>query len=155
MLSEQWRHEDIKYWKLKMEGDNHVAQNAPLNRDYARLDVIVVNKKQQIKQLKEELQQIIKRILKHMAIIQQQAIYDKIMQILENEAKQLQDALEKHEGIKHYYSQHRLCVYDELQMNYINMKTKMKAIKLKQTYINKWWNLVQDMVQKEINSVFN
>lgn len=43
-----------------MEGDNHVAQNAPLNRDYARLELIVVNKKQQIKQLKEELQQIIK-----------------------------------------------------------------------------------------------
>jgi hypothetical protein len=68
----------------------------------------------------------------------------------------LQDALEKNEGIKHYYSQHRLCVYDEaLQMNYIIPKTKMKATKLKETYINKWWNLVQDMVQKEIDNVFN
>ncbi len=94
--------------------------------------------------------------MKHMAIMQQQAIQDKFMQILENEAKQLQEVLEKNEGIKHYYSQHRLCVYDvALQMNYIVMRTKMKATKLKQTYIIKQWNLVQDMVQKEINNVFN
>lgn len=31
----------------------------------------------------------------------------------------------------------------------------MKATKLKETYINKWWNLVQNMVQKEIDNVFN
>lgn len=59
-------------------------------------------------------------------------------------------------GIKHYYFQHRLCAYDEaLQMNYIVSRTKMKATNLKETYINKWWNLVQDMVQKEIDNVFN
>jgi hypothetical protein len=40
-------------------------------------------------------------------------------------------------------------------MNYIVSRTKMKATKLKETYINKWWNLVQNMVQKEIDNVFN
>jgi hypothetical protein len=43
-----------------MEGNNHAAQNVTLIRDYVRLDVIVVNQEQQIKQLKEELQQTIK-----------------------------------------------------------------------------------------------
>jgi len=38
-----------------MEGNNHAAQNVALTRDYARLDVTVVNQEQQIKQLKEEL----------------------------------------------------------------------------------------------------
>jgi len=43
-----------------MEGNNHAAQNVALTRDYARLDVTIVNQEQQIKQLKEELQQVVK-----------------------------------------------------------------------------------------------
>jgi len=72
-----------------------------------------------------------------------------------NEVQQLQNVLEKNKGIKFYYFQHKLRTYDELQMNYTILKTKMKATKLKETNINKWWDLVQDMVQKEVGNTFD
>jgi len=58
------------------------------------------------------------------------------MQTLNNEVKQLQDALKKKRCRALYIS------YDELQLNYMVMGTKMKATKLKETNINKWWNLL-------------
>jgi hypothetical protein len=46
-------------------------------------------------------------------------------------------------------------MYDEFQVNYIVLMTKMKATKLKETYINKWWNIVQNTIQKEIDNASN
>jgi hypothetical protein len=60
----------------------------------------------------------------HVVIIQQHVIHDISMQTLMNEVKQLQNVLEKNKGIKFYYFQHKLWTYDELQMNYIVLKTK-------------------------------
>jgi hypothetical protein len=119
------------------------------------LNATFVNKKQQIKQLKEELQHAINENNEaHVAITQHHVIHDISMQTLVNEVKQLQDVLEKNKGIEPYYL-HKLRAFDELQMNYTILKTKMKATKLKETNINKWWDLVQDMVDEEKNNTFN
>jgi hypothetical protein len=64
------------------------------------------------------------------------------MQTLVNESKQQQYVMEKNKGIEPYYSQHKLWVYDKLEMNYTILKTKMKTTKLKGTNIDKWWDLV-------------
>lgn len=118
-----------------------------MTKDNVTLNATFVNQEQKIKQLKEELQHAInENNERHVAITQQHVIHDISILTLANEAKQLQDVLEKNKGIEPYYSQHKLRAFDELQMNYTILRTKMKATKLKETNIDKWWDLVQDMV---------
>ncbi len=82
-----------------------------------------------------------------MAIIQQRVIHDIFVQTLVNEAKQQQYVMEKNKGIEPYYSQHKLWVYDKLQMNHsydilgAGMLWKPEEARILKNFINQRANI--------------
>ncbi len=59
MLQLQLKQEGDKFGALKKEVDNIVAQCATLTRNNTRLEMIMLNQEEQIKQLKLELNQVV------------------------------------------------------------------------------------------------
>jgi hypothetical protein len=54
-----------------------------------------------------------------------------------------------------YLSKYRLKEYDNLLMQNIILKTKQKSLQVKASHMNEWWNLVQDLLQNDIQNLFN
>ncbi len=59
MLQLQLKQDADKFWALKKEVDKIVAQCATLTRNNTRLEMIMLNQEEQIKQLKLELNQAV------------------------------------------------------------------------------------------------
>jgi hypothetical protein len=54
-----------------------------------------------------------------------------------------------------YLSKYRLKEYDNLLIQNTIPKTKQKSLQLKAFHIDEWWNLVQDILQNDIQNLFN
>jgi hypothetical protein len=54
-----------------------------------------------------------------------------------------------------YLSKYRLKEYDNLLMQNSILKTKQKSLQLKASHSDEWWNLVQDLLQNDIQILFN
>jgi hypothetical protein len=54
-----------------------------------------------------------------------------------------------------HLSKHILKEYDNLLMHNIILKTKQKSLQLQAYHVDTWWNLVQDMLQIDLKTLFD
>ncbi len=54
-----------------------------------------------------------------------------------------------------YLSKHRLKEYDNALIYNIIMKTKQKSLQLQACNIDTWWNLIHDMFQTDLQTLFD
>ncbi len=52
-------------------------------------------------------------------------------------------------------SKHKLWEYGDLLMQNIILSTKQKSMETKMSNIDDWWNLVQDLLQKNVWGLFD
>jgi hypothetical protein len=54
-----------------------------------------------------------------------------------------------------YLSKHKLREYDNILMQNTILRTKQKSMELQASNVDEWWNLVQDLLQKNIQGLFD
>jgi hypothetical protein len=54
-----------------------------------------------------------------------------------------------------YLSKHKLREYDNILMQNTILRTKQKSMELQASNVDEWWNLVQDLLQKNKQGLFD